>query len=191
MKNILLFLGVLIFCFGCTPIIKLAYGFKQPKKINKEVVEKSIKKYGLNDYENYAISDSGFLKLISLSSSVNTFIIFDKNKKLVLQKDSFYCSSDSSTFIDYFNDSSRTILSNKITFQELGHFFRSLNGEKVHIELTNNDYYIILTWANFAGKMNKKYTVEWAKKLKQRTDLKIDIKYLNIDPREFWDMVID
>ena len=56
---------------------------KQPKKINKEVVEKSIKKYGLNDYENYAISDSGFLKLISLSSSVNTFIIFDKNKKLV------------------------------------------------------------------------------------------------------------
>lgn len=186
-------LTTLLLCIllsSCFPIMRVAYGIKKPKPKSKAEIIKATVDIGLDTTSAYALSPYGMylyknqFKKEDSSLSVNQFHIIDKNQKLLLPEEQPDCPSDITNFIDDFIQgdsivSSETPLAFINHEKAIGSVFRSNPDISSYFE--DYDYIAFVTWASFAGRLNKESSFVWIDKLNQIENKKVKVISLNLD----------
>jgi len=193
MKKPVLILSIFFFFSSCFTVLKVVYGVKKPKPRTKEYIQKKANQFGLNQFEHYQLTRLGFinyfksLKTYNLSSSVNNLYIFNDKGQLLLPKDSITCSGQISNRFDNFKTNSTTV--DSIYFKTIfGDTISTFKDTLSKYEI-NKNFTFVLTWASYAGKLNKTNTKNWADSLKTIVNEQdIDAIFLNLDNQKSWDL---
>ncbi|MGB1041430.1 MAG: hypothetical protein ACPGVD_11195, partial [Flavobacteriales bacterium] len=124
-----------------------------------------------------------------VGNSINSVYIFNKNGKLILPKDTIDCTNDISDYISHYNESNYITVYDTIEFSDVfGDSILSLHGNVNDFSQTNGKPLFVITWASFAGKLNKNFTKPWADSIKNIIhDNNADAIFLSFDFRENWD----
>jgi hypothetical protein len=193
MKKIILLAFLLLTLTGCKPIIMAFYGISPPKEISNKKIEKKKKKYDLDYFKHYYITEKGFYHYFDVLAKNNfktnptRFLIF-KNGKLLQPIVAKVCPTEDYKFIKNLPDSMLYIvidsifLSNFVNNDNLYNF----NIEEFEQENKNKEFTIILYWATFAGKFNKTITAQLAQAVKENKRLSVHAFYVNLDIKEDW-----
>ena len=190
----ILFLGLFLLS-SCTPIAFLMYGVKNPKPVSHKYISKAIDKYQLSHFTNFTFdSKSDFisffkqLKEFGLETSVNQVLIFNSQGFYYLPIDTSYCSGKVLDFVNHYKENS--ILVDTVSFNPLFmNSFRSIEDKKkYHFLKDSKKDLLVLTWASYAGRLNKINTKKWADSIsKQVQENKIDAIFLNLDLQKDWE----
>ena len=191
LKNLIIIILISSLMTQCTSIIKVVYGFKNPKIIGLTRVNKSIAKHHLKYFEHYAITSQGFYDYFKRNTSVNNLMIFNKEGQMISPKKLSICSGSKIDFIDQFTDTSQTITIDTINISTLLLEFRTLQGERFHFDNAGAEYTILLTWATFAGKLNDELTRSWAEKLKAKNGLNLKVVYIYVQTLETFGRIVN
>jgi len=179
------FLLVLIFAFtSCRPILYAAYGIKKPKIISKEKLLKRAKKHGLPTDNQYSINQDGLVKYANQGWSTTQLMIYHKSGKFIEPKDSNKCSGVVGVFIDDFTDSTKV---NFIDTNATNSYFKyivDLEGNPVNFK-PKTEYFAILFWASFVGRLNKQNTAHWVELIEEKENTEYIL--VALDPRDFWE----
>lgn len=165
----------------CNAPYRILFGIKNPNKaVSKKQIGKAIRKYKLNDFEHLYANDS--IKSIFYTNhlSVNSVVVFDDNGNHIKLKNETYCSNDYTTLTEVYNDSSYVEIDSSIIWQKIAKFSKSLHTvTNDSINFSKSTHTIILTWARYAGILNKINSKLWSVNLKSHKGVKV--YYLNID----------
>lgn len=165
------------------------YGAHAPRPETPESIFKYLKKKKINDDNIYFLKDSmafynyfqGFGKLPSVKIYNNDLYLLD-----IIKKDT--CSGQTDKMIralslnnSYPVDSSRTLE------HVLINIMRSDGNEIKTDKLDSSDFFVLMYWAKFTGKLNKKNIAYWEEQLRKKEDsLNLTIFKINCDPLESW-----
>ena len=187
---------ILLFTLSsCSLVLRVAFGVKQPKPHSAEYIEKYIKKYGLNHFEHYSITEKGFFDFFNITeshgmkSSINQVIIFNKNGNLILPKDTIKCSGKIDKFMMSFKDTNVNKVLDSVGFVDVfGDSISSFSGS-TYLKIEDDKPLFVLTWASYAGKLNKTNTKVWADSIQKMVEQEdINAIFLNFDFRKSWKM---
>lgn len=188
---------LLIFSLSsCGLVARVAFGIKKPKPRSAEYIQNYVEKYELNHFEHYSISDKGFLDFfenaerLNIRNSVNQVIIFNENGKLIQPSDSITCTSDISDFIINYDDHNKNLVYDSIELKDVfGDSITSLHEKENYYSQINGKPLFVITWASFAGKLNKNFTKPWADSIKNIIQInEAEAIFLSFDFRENWDL---
>lgn len=191
MRNILilLFFSVLIISQSCSPIIKLVYGIHQPRVLNKEKIDRFLVKNKLDTTNNVAIKDKDFLYIINkIKMTFPEIMVFDKGGKFILYKEDKTCNASAFKFIDSLNASKKYPGVDSINLSFFENKFVDLYGRgDVKIMDSTSDYFLLIFWTEWTGKLNKDHTYIWEQKAKNNKNVSINTIKVNCDFQTFWD----
>lgn len=191
MKKIifLLFLSVCVFSPSCSPIIKLVYGIHQPRVLNKEKIDHFLVKNNLDTTNNVAIKDKDFLYIINkIKMTFPEIMVFDKEGKFIMYKEDKTCNASAFKFIDSLNNSKNYPRVDSIELSFFENKFVDLYGKgDVKIMDSNSDYFLLIFWTEWTGKLNKDHTYIWEQNAKKNKNASIKTVKVNCDFQTFWD----
>lgn len=174
---------ILNLVLGCKPVLYLVYDIHKPKVLSIKQIENAAIKYGFSQNSVYALSDSSFLRFIQNNEVVNDIHIYNKNGYRILPKDTISCSGQKINMLSiYKNSDSIYIDSSSSMLQTFGEVILVKQVADSVFYNPKVDYSIIVTFADFTGKLNKQNSKPWvdaANALKPQNTL---IAVISIDP---------
>ena len=175
---------------GCTKIMLYQFGVRNPKVENKKQIEHYLKSNQLIDTNCYALKDTSMLnKFNNGNIGIPEIRFYDKNGYLMLYRDNKKCNAQNDSLISFLNpsnlikiDSSNNL---KIHLKEL----KTLDGQDLkQDEFNSYDYYLIMYWAKWTGKVNSNKMKSWESSLEEKNDLKIKTIKVTTDYMNFWEL---
>jgi len=167
----------------------LFYGIHQPKAETIENIYDYLERKKINDDNIYFFKDSlcyfDFLENQNKTSKVN---IYNKDQFLlrIIQKDT--CSAQTEEMINELSLTNNYAIDSTNTLGQSLLNYVDRYGKGISVDsLAQSDYYVLMYWAKFAGKLNKKNTAFWEKELNSKGD-EMNIKIFKIccDPLQIW-----
>ncbi len=171
---------------SCSIALRLAYGIHKPKIVSSNKITRKAKQYHLKYFDHYSVTVNGFYIYTTLNNSFNGFLIFNSNGKLIVPRDTVFCSGEKGKFLYNFKDTSQSVVIDTIDISKFLVELRTLSGDSVTNWNSNSDYTIFLYWATFAGRLNKILTSNWSNKLYISDIKQYKVVFVCLDPREFW-----
>ena len=190
MKNKSLVLIQLLFLFSCTPVIKLYYGYYQPKSEDSKSLTEYYTKKGIDIGNILVLSDS--VKYKERLKEINGFPeirVFSKEGSLVYYKDtSKSCNGPAYEFTESICNEAglKPNVSKNLTSETNG--LLELNNSPFHITAdTTYDYYVFIYSARFAGRLNKDHVKVWMRNLDNVKGCKVKYYLVDLDWQKSWD----
>jgi len=192
MKNIFLFvflLNILFLSQSCSPIIKLVYGIHQPRILNKEKIDHFLIKNNLDTTNNLAIKDKDYLYITNkIQMTYPEIMVFDRDGKFIMYKDVKSCNASAFKFIDSLNAFKKYPTVDSINLTSFEQRLSDLNGRNpIHIKDATSDYFLLIFWTEWTGKLNKDHTYIWEQNAKKNKNASIKIIKVNCDFQDYWD----
>ena len=169
---------------SCRPILYAAYGIKKPKNISKEKVLKRAKKHGLPIDNQYSITQEGLVKYANQGWSTTQLMFYHSSGEFIEPKDSNKCSGVVGVFIDDFTDSSKVNIIDTNATNSYFKYIVDLDGNPVVFK-PKTEYFTVLYWASFVGRLNKQNTANWVKLIAEKEN--VEYILVALDPRYFWE----
>jgi hypothetical protein len=163
---ILIFFILSLFIVSCTSVLKLVYGVKKPKPRSIEYLKRQARKYSINQLPIYTISQEDLMPLfkkmqkLGIGTSVNNVIIFDKKGSLIIPNFNKTCSSQSAVFFSNYMDNGKIV--DSVHFEDLFGISLKHLENNVAYEPDSNKTIFVITWASYAGRLNKYNSSFWA-----------------------------
>jgi len=187
--SILSFLALVTMVFSCTPVLKIIYGMHNPKPETKKNLNKYIEKQGISVETVYYFTDSNsFYNYYNQKWQIPKISIYNHNHLFlrIIEKDTcvnqrYEMAENLSIHNNYQVDSSEHLL-------DILNQFETKDGKKIDIDNgLKTDFYIVIHWAKFTGKLNKRDVKSWNKTFNNKKNkMNIEIFYLCCDPLKSW-----
>jgi len=170
---------------SCMPLLKMYYGVKNPKIENKESIIKYCKKKGMSMDNLATINLDDY---VSKLNGVPDVDIFNKKDDYIeyRQTDSS-CNAGLFAFVPELHRDSVYRLTGKTNFNDEIKKLRTLTGEQFVLSDTSDyDFYVIMYWARFTGRLNKNHINIWEQEACNNINAKIKVIKVNVDIQEYW-----
>jgi len=163
-------------------------GVKKPKIENEKSLTKYLKKKGLRTDNLFAFDKTDYLYMNSIVNGAPDILIFTSEGKLIKYKPDTSCNASAFSFLESVNTKMKFDYIDSISFEDCFSRLRDLNGNPVVIQKSDNtDFYLIIFWARFIGRLNKDHVKIWEEVARNNSNAKIKIFKVNKDIQEWWD----
>lgn len=200
---------------SCTPLILLLNGGKRPSVVNTEAVSKEAKQLGVAAQDSYRLAPPALLadssrfrtdtvlfeayvqslqdrgKFFGLEKEIILF--FDDEGKLLDTRQGARCNGNVGETIDSLATyvKSDFTYDPRMTFDSLAVMMANMDGTPFDAgAYADKDYNVVIPWAMWKSKGDKKDVMEYYRKLKKLEesggDLDISVHMVNFDPHESW-----
>ena len=186
------FLIPLLIMISCSPLAKFIFHVKSPNFETRANQQLFLQKNNVHVSDYFYFKDLNSFVLASKKKylSIPDAFFFNKEGNLVnYKKSSADCNAKVGDFINDLKGFSNASSDNSINVSELLTFFES----KSKINIGKSDITVFLTWAVFAGDVNKNKTFEWIKLLEKAQEKGINVSYylINCDLQDSWQLTKD
>jgi hypothetical protein len=185
MKKIAIILFSTFFFLSCQPNLKKIYGIKDPEIESEKTILKAAKKYKLDSTNILTVNSKDFLYVLN-GQSIPDAAIYDKNGKYIeYRQTDTSCNAGLFQFIpslnltDLYNQPDSSDLKSELKK------YRDLKGNDLKI-LESADFYVIIYWAVWTGKLNKDHVKIWEDLAKENKNTKIKVLKVNLDLQSWW-----
>ena len=162
------------------------YGFKSLEIENEETIKEKAAKFKLDTTNIVVVSSLNFPRVFS-SIGIPDGAIYDSNGNYIeYRENKESCNADLFQFITELNLKTKYNYSQKPNLNQELSKFRNLNGNPLN-EVEPADYYVLLYWTVWTGRLNKDHVKVWEDLAKQNTNCKIKVIKVNLDLQEFWE----
>ena len=186
MKNIAIILFSTFLFLSCQPILKKIYGIKDPEIESEKTILKAAKKYKLDSTNILTVNSKDFLYVLN-GQSIPDAAIYDKNGKYIeYRQTDTSCNAGLFQFIpslnltDLYNQPDSSDLKSELKK------YKDLKGNDLKT-LESADFYVIIYWAVWTGKLNKDHVKIWEDLAKENKNAKIKVLKVNLDLQSWWD----
>jgi hypothetical protein len=189
MKKIkLLSILLILVVASCTKMFMYSYGIRNPKIENENTIIKYLKSNDLDISNNYALKDTSALySFMKTGIGAPEIQFFDKNGYLMKYKDDKKCNGQNDSLISFLDPQNVVKIDSSLNVFTYLNQIRTLKGESVNMsKFSNQDYYLIIYWAKWLGKMNRNKIYDWENSLRMKNNLKIVTIKLTTDYMDFW-----
>ncbi|MDQ3048056.1 MAG: hypothetical protein M3R27_10945 [Bacteroidota bacterium] len=188
MKNLLLTVCILSsILFSCRRIIYYAAGVREPQEETKESLQKFTAKYLIDTNDLYQPKDtSAFLKLNKISSVFSGYAFFDKNKEMLMYKDTgSACSAPVILFSQSICERSHMPFYKSYSLSLITDKIKPLNNIK-YPNKEEYDFYACIFWYKYLGKKKFQSDIADIVKSLKSNNCKIKIYLINLDLQSGW-----
>lgn len=191
MKKVLLIFATVVLLFSCKSVLKTIKGIRNPKLETHTSLQKYLIKNDLDTTRLVYFKDINSFVLASKKKYVQipNAYFFDKNGNFVdYRKSVTDCNAKVDGFIQDLNAFSEAKKDPTKTLTELEGFLTSSN--KNLISEKDAHVTVFITWARYAGALNKEKAFDWVKLLEEAKQKGISVNYylLNCDFQESWNL---
>lgn len=190
MKHVLriVVLFVIILNESCTKLILYSYGMRNPKIENEKSITKYLALNKLDTNNNFALKDTATLnKFYQSNIGTPEIRFYDKNGYLMLYRDDKKCNGQNDSLITFLNPKNVVRIDSTENIFNYINQIKTLRGENVNVdEFKDYDYYLIMYWAKWLGKVNSIKMTDWEGNLSKKRDLRIKTIKLSTDYMNFW-----
>ncbi len=193
------YLLLLIFCSGCTPIMKVIYNFHDPQYETLASISRGAKKYGFPDSLITTMDSASWMAAMS-KISIPDVRIYNSEGHFVRYAPPESCNAAAFGVLDSLcNYSSRSILrqAQYDPARSHGELVEPLSGatssdslQTLNTELAkfnystprhdNPEWTVFITWAMFSGRLNKNHVKPWLESL-QKQPCSVRVYLVNMD----------
>jgi hypothetical protein len=189
MKNKIIALILSISFSHCTPVLKLYYGYHQPKTEDSKSLTKYYKKKGVEISNMVILADS--VKYYERFNEVHIFPeirVFNKEGYLVYYRDTVKsCNAPAYEFTDSICKLSNLKFNSSKNLESETKGLLTLNN--MPLQLTTSagyDYYVFIYSARFAGRLNKDHVKVWERNLENAKGCKVKYYLVDMDWQKSW-----
>jgi len=186
MKKFTALLVIAITLSGCQVILKKMYGIKDPGIENEKTITKKALKYDLDTSNLATINQADYL-LAMQGQSIPDCAVFDsKGEYIEYRQSDTSCNAGLFGFIPelskggLYNKTGKTTLSNELAK------LRTLKGQPFP-EPPPADFYLLIYWTVFAGKLNKDHVKVWEDLARENKNCRIHVIKVNADQQKYWE----
>ncbi len=193
MKHFTLFLFSvsIVSAFSCTRILLISEGIKQPSLENHESWSRFLLSKGIDTSEILCFKDTQALHTFYRTDiGIPDAQFFNKEKKFVDYRQSIKdCNGMVSVFIENIDSVN---LEPPLEGQYLDDYINNLviekTGQPFFLENQNYDAYMVVYWAKYLGKANKRKVYDWQELVKKanQNGKKIRMILVSVDYQELW-----
>jgi len=170
---------------SCKKALLLYYGVKSPKVENVKSLEKFIKKNNFSSYSQSVFSFEGYAQNIN-QLSIPSINIFGKDGKYIPYPGEENCSVGSYEFIEILKYPLAFPTSDSLQLDKVMLNLKNLNGEIIPNLKNEKDFTVLIYWAKFAGKINKRDIKDWEESIRKNSNSSFEIIMVNCDLQEWW-----
>lgn len=177
---------VLCLIMGCQPILFKLYGIKNPEIENEKSILKKALKFGLDTSNIVSVNSKDFLYVLKGQSIPDAAIYDSKGKYIEYRNSDSACNAGLFQFIPALNASEQYHQPDSADlFTELQKF-RDLKGNVLK-EPTFADFYVLIYWTTWTGRLNKDHVKIWESLARQNSHAKIEVIKVSLDLQEHWE----
>ena len=186
MKRIFFLPAALLLFISCKPLLLKMYHIKQPAVENRSSILKSAQRYGLDTAGIYTVSAKDFPATFS-GRPLPDILVFDSSGNYIDYRDTGnYCNGVLLDFIPSLHPEGAYSKTGKTTLQEELEKLRDLNGQEISAPLAKADFYLLVYWSVWLGKMNRNQVKVWEELARQNKKSNIKVLKVNLDLQESW-----
>jgi hypothetical protein len=112
---------------------------------------------------------------------------FDKNGYLMIYRDEKRCNDQNDSLISFLDPKNIVKIDSSNNIHDYINQLRTLEGNVVSgDEFKNSDYYLIMYWAKWLGKVNSIKMRDWEKTISKKDNLKLKTIKVTTDYMDFW-----
>jgi len=166
------------------------YEIRDPRVENEQSLLMTAEKYNLNKVALVTVVPSAYRELSKdFDRSIPEGLIFDNHGNYIEYKvTDKSCNAGLFGFIPALAKNGNYKMTAKTTLNtEMGRL-RDLSGGQLPGTYLNPDadYYILISWAAFTGRLNKDHVKAWENLARDNTKAKIQIIEVNMDAQDWW-----
>ena len=188
MKKLLFILTTIILLTGCTPVLKIAYGIKNPQLTTTEKTKDFLNKKNIEGKDIYFKNAKYFAKTAN-ASLIPGAIFYNKNgQEVVFRNTSKECTNDITLFIENISTINTLPTKEGLNLNELLQYVVDSNGNSITVD-KDADAIVFINWSTYMGKLNKT-VFEWTdiiQKMPKDSNVKVDYYLLSFDLLEKWE----
>ncbi len=188
----LLLLCVFIeFITSCTRVLMITEGIKQPALENHTTLSKFLLSKGIDTTEILCFKDTtALIALYRSHIGIPDARFFNSKKKLVDYKNHPNdCNGMVSVFIEKIDSIvQKTPIEGEFLDNYINNLVIEKTGQKFLLEDQDYDVYMVVYWAKFLGKVNKRKVYDWQEHVKKanQNGKKIRMMLVSVDYQAFW-----
>lgn len=188
MKKLLFILTTIILLTGCTPVLKIAYGIKNPQLTTTEKTKDFLNKKNIEGKDIYFKNAKYFAKTAN-ASLIPGAIFYNKNgQEVVFRNTAKECTNDITLFIENISTINTLPTKEGLNLNELLQYVVDSNGNSITVD-KDADAIVFINWSTYMGKLNKT-VFEWTdiiQKMPKDSNVKVDYYLLSFDLLEKWE----
>lgn len=187
MKTVLPFLVLLLAFSGCQILARAIYGIKKPKVENAASIRKKANGFGLDTTNILSVNSADFLNTMA-GASIPDAAIFDASGRYIEYRETdTSCNAGLFGFIPELSLTKSYNLTGKTTLgAELGKC-RSIDGHPLAVMDANADFYVLIYWATWTGKLNEDHVKVWEDLAAANKNCRVRVLKVNLDMQEYWE----
>lgn len=190
MKYVLLviFSFLIILNESCTRLFLYSYGIRNPKIENEKSITKYLALNKLDTSNNFAFCDTAALnKFYGNNIGTPEIRFYDKSGFLMLYRNDKKCNAQNDSLIEFLSPENVVRIDSSENIFSYLNQVKTLSGNPVALDdFKNYDYYLIIYWAKWTGKVNSMKIPDWENNLAQKRNFKIKAIKLTTDYMNFW-----
>ncbi|MBK8969765.1 MAG: hypothetical protein IPM36_24535 [Lewinellaceae bacterium] len=184
----LLFLAIAL--NACQPVMFFLYGIKKPRPVpDSKIINKALD-LGIDTAQLYTLQKEQYYPVLKAISSLPNIRIYDAgglHYKYWESPDE--CKAGAAEFIKNLRRDADNQPLNDSAFYRLPLELETLHGSAfAERKLPRDaDFYVIVYWGTFLGKLNRDYIESWIKEARENRQVNIHLIYVSCDMRKAWD----
>lgn len=170
---------------SCKPVMKKLYGIKNPEVENEKSIVRKALKFGL-DTAGIVTADHEHFLFVLDKYGIPDGSIYDSNGRYIEYRSTdTSCNAGLFDFIPALTRNGKYNQPDHISLSEEMAQYRDLRGELLPA-LPKADYYLLLYWTVWTGKLNKDHVKIWEEQAKANQNCHIHVVKVNLDFQEYW-----
>lgn len=188
-------IGVALVCLilatsSCKQILLMRYDIRQPREETPGTILAFMEKMDYLNENTFIFKDSSafntFMRDSVFRDNVLGMLFFSAQGLLANYKDTSRCQWSGSYFVRNLHSAMVYPADTGYTLQKLMNSVVPLN-QATHIDTTNADYIVVITWATFLGKYNERmFSIRDA--IRENTEVSVKPVFLCIDIQKEWSL---
>ncbi len=185
MKPLLLLMFSFLLLQSCKTIMMKMYGIKNPGVENEQTIKKGALKYHLDTTNIVTTADQKVAADFSAYGIPNA-AIYDRNRKYIeYRQTDTSCNAGLFQFIPDLNPANSYNKPDSTDLKGEWAKFRDLKGKALG-EVEKADFYVLIYWAVWTGKLNKDHVKIWEDLAKNNKNCKVKVIKVNLDFQQYW-----
>lgn len=186
MKKSFPFIAAFFFLMSCNPIMMKLYGIKDPELENEQTIKKRALKYDLDTTNIVTVHSRDYPRMLKGRAIPDAAIYDSRGKYIEYRQTDTSCNAGLFQFIPDLNTDNTYNKPDSASLQTEWAKFRDMKGNKLP-EAEPADFYVLIYWAVWTGKLNKDHVKVWEDLAKNNKHCKIKVVKVNLDFQEHWD----
>jgi hypothetical protein len=184
-KNTLFLILPILLLQSCSTIMMKMYGMKNPEVENEQSIKKRALKYGLDTTNIVTVYSPDIAAKLS-GRGIPNASIYDRNGKYIeYRQTDTSCNAGLFQFIPELDPANSYHMPDSANLNVELAKFRNMKGG-VLSEVEKADFYVLINWAVWTGKLNKDHVKIWEDLAKNNKHAKVKVIKVNLDMQEYW-----